>query len=300
MNVFITGATGYIGYAVARALRRAGHAVQGLCRAPEKAIQLARGEVLPVIGDITRPETYARVAEECSVLIHAAADIEKGISGPDRTAVETLLEAARRGPRPKTLIYTSGVWVHGDTGGRLVDETTPPAPPRAVAWRPEHEQLVLNADWVHGLVIRPGCVYGGRGGLTGLWFDGALRQGKVRVIGDGRSRWAMVQVDDLAVAYRLAVESDLGGDVFDVTDRSRDSVAEMAEAAARAAGHPGVPEFVPVAEAARTMGDLAECLALDQHVDGRKAVRILGWHPRHGGFVDGVAAYFEAWKAHQA
>jgi hypothetical protein len=55
-----------------------------------------------------------------------------------------------------------------------------------------------------------------------------------------------------------------------------------------------------VEEAARKMGDLAEALALDQHVDSRKAVRRLGWQPRHGGFLDGVATYFEAWKAHQA
>ena len=44
----------------------------------------------------------------------------------------------------------------------------------------------------------------------------------------------------------------------------------------------------------------AEALTLDQHVDSGKAVRRLGWQPRHGGFLDGVATYFEAWKAHQA
>jgi hypothetical protein len=48
------------------------------------------------------------------------------------------------------------------------------------------------------------------------------------------------------------------------------------------------------------MGDFAEALTLDQHVDSRKAVRRLGWQPRHGGFLDGVVTYFEAWKAHQA
>ena len=57
---------------------------------------------------------------------------------------------------------------------------------------------------------------------------------------------------------------------------------------------------MPAEEAGKAMGDFADCLALDQHVDGRKAVRLLGWQPRHGGFVDGVLEYFEAWKAHQA
>ena len=54
---------------------------------------------------------------------------------------------------------------------------------------------------------------------------------------------------------------------------------------------------VPVVEAAKTYGPMAECLAYDQHVDSRKAVRLLGWQPSHGGFVDGVDRYFAAWKA---
>jgi len=42
---------------------------------------------------------------------------------------------------------------------------------------------------------------------------------------------------------------------------------------------------------------LAECLALNQHVDSSKAFRLLGWQPRHGGFADGAARYYQAWKA---
>jgi hypothetical protein len=47
------------------------------------------------------------------------------------------------------------------------------------------------------------------------------------------------------------------------------------------------------------MGDFAECLALDQHADGRKAVRLLGWQPKHGGFVDDVETYYRSWQAAQ-
>jgi len=45
------------------------------------------------------------------------------------------------------------------------------------------------------------------------------------------------------------------------------------------------------------MGDFAECLTLNQHIDSSKAMRQLHWQPRHGGFVDGVERYFSAWKA---
>jgi nucleoside-diphosphate-sugar epimerase len=299
MRVFVTGATGYIGGAVAGALRRAGHDVRGLVRTAEKARQLRRHEIEPVIGDIARPGSYHEALDDCAVLVHTAADHAAGTVEPDRVAIDTLLASGARGAQPKTLIYTSGVWVYGDTGPRAADETTPVTPARKVDWRPAHERLVLNSPGVRGVVVRPGCVYGLAGGLTGMWFESAEREGSASVVGSGANRWAMVHVHDLADAYvRLAV-AGLGGEVFNVTDRSRATVGEMADAAARAAGHPDPVRLVPVEEAAVTMGELADCLALDQHVDARKAVQRLGWHPRHGGFLDGVETYYAAWKARQ-
>jgi len=298
MKIFVTGATGYLGGAAAQALRRAGHEVFGLCRSQESARALACDEIRPVRGDLTQPEGWLESAAACSVLVHAAADAVRGVVEPDAAALAALLSLAARGPRPKQLVYTSGVWVHGHTGAAPADETTPLAPARLVAWRPGHEQRVLQARELLGLVLRPGCVYGRRGGLTGAWFAQAERGEPVSVVGDGRNRWAMVHVDDLADAYVRAVESGLGGEVFEITDRSRSTVVEMAAAAARVAGREGAVRHVPLEQAREAMGEVADCLALDQHVEARKAVRRLGWQPRHGGFLDGVETYFEAWRAH--
>src|SRR5213594_2853023 len=228
MRVFVTGATGYVGFAVATALRRAGHDVYGLTRGAAKASQLARQEIHPVQGDIGDPKSYADAAEECSVLVHAAFESSASAVAKDKSAIDALIEAGRRGARPKTLIFTSGAWVHGDTGDRMVDETTPLNPIKLVAWRPAHEQLVLEASGVRGLVIRAGCVYGGAGGLTAQWF---AKPGAV--VGEGRNRWTMVHLDDLACAYVRAAESGLGGEIFNVTDRSRFTVLELTTAAAR-------------------------------------------------------------------
>jgi nucleoside-diphosphate-sugar epimerase len=299
MKAFITGATGYIGFNVALAYRRAGHEVWGLTRSEEKARMLARHEIRPVVGRMQQPEDWGAAAKDCAVLIHAAVDYQTDPFALDRQTVEFLLSLARQGPRPKTLIYTSGVWVYGDTRGRLVDESTPLNPPKMVARRPDIEQLVLSAADVRGLVIRPGCVYGYQGGLTGMWFAGAVQEKNLSAVGDGANRWTMVHADDLAEAYLRAGESGLCGEAFNITDRSRWSIADMLAAVARATGYTGRIEFVPVAEAAKSMGDFAECLALDQHVDARKAVRRLGWQPKHGGFVDDVETYFLSWKAAQ-
>src|SRR5205809_2303410 len=295
MQVFITGATGYIGFAVSTALRRHGHRVRGLARNAAKAGRLARHEIEPVIGDLADPKSYADVAAQCSVLIHAAFDYSAEGVTKDKVAIETLLDAGRRGAQPKTLIFTSGAWVYGDTGDQMVDETTPLIPIKLIAWRPANEQLVLRASGVRGLVIRAGCVYGGAGGLTAPWF---AKPGEA-VVGDGRNRWTMVHLDDLADAYVRAAESGLAGEIFNVTDRSRFTVLELATAAARAAGYTGEIPLLPLAEAKKTMGDFADALALNQHVDSGKAVRLLGWQPRHGGFLDDVDVLYRAWKAQQ-
>ena len=299
MQVFVTGATGFIGFAVAAALRRAGYRVWGLARSETKARRLLQHEIEPVIGDLADPKTYLDVASECALLVHTGFDYSANGVAKDRTAIDTLLEAGRRGAKPKTFIFTSGVWVYGDTGDRMVDETTPPNPPKLVAWRPAHEQIVLQAGGVRGLVIRPGDVYGGPGGLTGQWFAGPTTGSPPLVVGDGRNRVPMVHVDDLADAYVRVATSGLAAEIFNVNDQSRFTVLEMATAAARAAGYQGEVRPTPLVEARKTLGDFADALALSQHIDARKVVRLLGWHPSHEGFLDEADVHYRAWKAYR-
>ena len=129
------------------------------------------------------------------------------------------------------------------------------------------------------------------------WFAPAAKGEAPTIVGDGTNRWPLVHVDDLADAYVRAAESTLRRDVINVTDRSRETVTTMVTALSEAAGYHGAPRYLAAAEAATTLGTLAECLTLDQHVDSSKAVRVLGWQPRHGGFSDQAAEYFDAWKA---
>lgn len=297
MDVFVTGATGYVGGAAARALRRAGHRVFGLARSEVRARLLEAHEVIPVVGDLADPTTYSSVAARCAVVIHAAFDNKSRGVPKDRAAVEGLLEATRRGAQTRTFIYTSGVWVHGDTRGALVDETSPLDPLPLVTWRPPHESLVLDAEGVRGIVIRPGCVYGGPGGMTGSWFGSAADGIPPEVVGDGANHWALVHVDDLGEAYRLTAESGLAREVFDVVERTTETVREMAAAAARAAGLGGEVRSLPLIDARKSLGPFADALAADQRVDGGKAERLLGWRPRHRGFVAEADVFYAAWRA---
>lgn len=296
MRVLVTGASGYIGNAVASAFARAGHEVHGLIRRAEVADSLRRAEIEPVMGTLQEPASFAEVAARCSVIVHAAIDYQADTRALDRSTVETLLAAAKRGPGPKTVVYTSGAWIYGDTAGEPVDETTPMHPASTDQARAGIEQLVLDDRSVRGLVVRPGCVYGGRGGLTGIWFDG-VEKGEVKVVGDGRNHWSTVHVADLSDAYVRVAESGLAGEIFNIADPSRVTVNEMVDSIAHAAGGHVKITHVPLDEATRQMGKLAESLALDQHLDASKIVRQLGWAARHQGFPANARICYESWKA---
>ncbi len=295
MRIFVTGATGHVGFHVALAFRRAGHHVSGLTRSEAGANRLDRHEIRPVVGLLQDPGSW-KGAEDASVLVHAASDAAADMWAVDRAAVDALLALAGRGASPKTLLYTSGVWLYGSTGDRVADETTPIAPLPMSLPRAETEKRVLSAAGVRSLVMRPGCVYGYGGSLTAMWFAGAAK-GALEVVGDGHNRWATVHADDCANAYARAASSGLSGEIFNVTDRSRAPVRRLVTAAARAASFKGEIRWIPLEDARKIMGGFADALALDQHVDSRKAVARLGWQPAHGGFEDEVETYYAAWKA---
>jgi len=300
MRIFVTGSTGFIGAAVTAAFARKGHHVFGLVRTPAKATRVAAAEATPVAGNLHDPNGWRAAADACDVLVHCAVEYTEQQWDLHSRSVEVLIDSARRAHRPRKLLVTSGCWVYGDTGHGVADETSVLAPPALVAPRPAADDRVLDANGtlLRTLVLRPGCVYGGSGGLTASWFESAVAEGASRLVGDGENRWAMIHVEDLADLYVRAAESPYGGEVFNATDRSRFTVLECARAASLAAGAGGRTVSWPLAEARKALGETyAECLALSQHLDSSKAVRLLGWQPHHGGFADGAPRYVQGWRA---
>jgi len=300
MRVFVTGGSGYIGNAVVAALCRAGHAVTALVRTPEKAKLVERFGAQAVEGDIKKPGPLIPLMAGVDAVVHTAAEMSADGGKIDAQWVASVLEPLSQSKGRSRFIYTSGVWVLGDTGGRFVDEgagTEKAAP--IVAWRPAVEKMVLDsaARGITPCVIRPALVYGGPGGLPGMLMASAEKEKAVRIVGEGRNHWTLVHREDLAALYVLCVEKGLAGQVFNATDSSRLTLRAIAEALSAAAGCYGKVIPTPLEEARKQMGPLADALAMDQEVSGALAERLLGWEPRHRSLVGEADALYRSFKS---
>jgi nucleoside-diphosphate-sugar epimerase len=276
MRIFLTSATGYIGSAVADRLRSAGHQLTALARSDESATKLESRGIQPVRGDICAPKGVGSAARAADGVINLATTYDPAIDGP---ATDAILDALAGSNKP--FISTSGVWVNGDTGGKVVEETSPLNAAEIVAWRPNIEKRVLDAAkrGIRTVVIRPAIVYGRGGGIPAGFVESARKEGAARHVGTGKNRWPLVHVDDLADLYLLALEKAPPGTLLLGVSGSSRPVSEIAAAASRGAGAGGRTVATALDEARKKMGPYADALALDQQASGRRAQELLGWKP---------------------
>jgi nucleoside-diphosphate-sugar epimerase len=291
MNVFLTGASGYIGGAVADRLKAAGHDVSGLARSEAAAARLTTAGIRPVRGDFALPSTVAEAARGADAVISMATTYDPAVDGP---AVDAILDALAGSDKP--FLYTSGIWSHGDTGGSVVDESSPPHPAAIVEWRQAVEDRVRAGAQrgIRTVVIRPAMVYGRGGGIPAGFVESARKEGAARYVGTGENRWPFVHVDDLADLYLLALERAPAGSLLLAVDGPSLPVRDVAAAASRGAGKAGHTVATPLEQARRELGKYADALALDQQASGRRARELLGWRPHrpdvledleHGSYV---------------
>ena len=234
MKIFLTGATGYVGSAIAAELIRARHDVTALVRSSTSAARVLSYGIHPHHGDLRDAASYRDAALAADAIVHAAVE-----GGSDRIDVDRVFVDAVAGP---TLIYTSVLFVLGDVDDG--DETSPASGPRA-----EHERLVLARG---GAVIRPGMI----------WGDEAWLFNHPVYIGDGSNRWPLVHRDDVAALYRLVAETGARGIFHAVTEvlRAREVFPDI--------------HGTPLDEAHKELGGFADALALDQNVRAPRALAL--------------------------
>ena len=114
MKVFLTGASGYIGGSVAVALLSAGHNVAGLVRSEQRADQVRRQGIEPVLESLSDAGLLGRMAQETDAVINTA-------DSDNREVLEAIIPALAGSG--KLFLQTSGSSIVGDmSAGEPTDE----------------------------------------------------------------------------------------------------------------------------------------------------------------------------------
>ncbi|MCE0744659.1 SDR family oxidoreductase [Acetobacter sicerae] len=212
MNVFVTGATGWIGSAVVQDLIGAGHQVTGLARNDEKAARLAASGATVLRATLNDLDALKNAASTADAVIHTAFnhDFSKfpESAAQDQRVIEALGSALEGSERP--LLVTSGL--SGLPAGATEADLPDPASPRRseVAARALKERgvrvaTVRLAPSVHGI---------GDHGFIPIVIRLAREKGVSAYIGDGQNTWSGVYRLDVAKVYRLALEQGVTEAVY--------------------------------------------------------------------------------------
>ena len=296
--VFVTGASGFIGNAVARRYAAAGYQVYGLTRSADKSKSLFQNEITPIIGDVNKPETYEKIIEKANIIIHCASGVTNAPYDDDFKVVQAASQASAKSASKKLFILTSGCLIYGgkiDSETYFNEDSELNIPPW-LGWRRKIELLVINNTDFIGVACRPGYLYGGSGSYTGPYFQMAEAK-KLVVSGSPDKKWAFVHASDLAEGYFLISEaprSVVKGEIFNFGDGTRSTSKEVVLAAGKVLGVEGEVTLVPAGNDFMGINAEQSCL-----LDCSKARKLLGWVPKHFGFVENISRYYATWKAYQ-
>ena len=300
MRIFVTGATGFIGFAVAEELIGAGHQVLGLTRSEEGANSLAGIGAQVHRGDLEDLESLRSGAAMADGVIHCAFnhDFSKFAANCelDRQAIEALGSTLSGSGRP--LIVTSGIGMLAP-GRAATEEDLPPAVPTQFPRVSEQTAVLVAGRGVPTSVMRLPQVHDPvKQGFVSRLIAVAREKGVSAYVGDGRNRWAAVHRLDAARLYRLALEkaaSDRNSEPgrYHGVGEQGVQMKEIAEAIGRGLKVPVVAKSPD--EAAKHFGFLGAFAGLDMPASSALTQERLGWRPTGPGLISDLDAMnFEA------
>lgn len=307
MKALVTGATGFLGRAVAERLLTGGYQVRGLVRPTSQVEPLKRLGVELCIGDLLDRASLTRATQGVDVVFHTAARANHW--GPWQTfydanvlGVRHLVEAMRDAGVSR-LVHFSSFTVYGRQTGRVHEDM-----PRQKIGDPyvdskvEGEELVLALARQHRLhvtVLRPTSAYGPHDPKWIPTVAENIRRGWMRILGSGRSVAPIIYRTDMAEAAVLAAERPAAsGEILNISSGEPVTWSEFFTTLAQCLGttlpraHLPFALIYPTAAVLEVLWKLAgasnpppalrfgvRLLTDDWRVDISKAQRLLGWRP---------------------
>ena len=314
MKVFVAGATGAIGRQLVPMLVQNGHEVVGMTRSESKRELLTRLGARPVVADGLDAEAVGQAVSQAQpeVVVHeltaipAALDmrrIERDFAATNQLRTEGTdhLLSAARAAGARRFVAQSFASYYQRTGGWIKTEDDPLDLDAPAAIRPtidaiRHvERAVTGADWIEGVVLRYGALYGPGTSLAtkppGTLAE-MIRARKFPIVGNGAGMWSFVHVEDAAAATVDAVERGAPG-VYQVVDNEPAPQREWLPAAAEVLGAKP-PLRVPRWLGRLLAGELAVVLLTEgRGASNAKALRELGWQLRYPSWRQGFAKGLE-------
>ncbi|MCW2903612.1 MAG: oxidoreductase [Streptosporangiaceae bacterium] len=292
MQVFVTGATGWIGSAVVPELLSAGHRVVGTARSDDAAAALTAAGVEVRRGSLDDLEVLRTGADDSDAVIHLAFKHDfsdyAGAGRAERAAVETLGDTLTGSDRP--LLFASGVALLAP--GRVATERDASRMSGPDSPRGGSEQLALEyaQRGVRPVALRFAPTVHGKGdhGFVATLVQIARQKGAAGYVGDGSNRWPAVHRLDAARMVRLALEKAPAGSVVHGVGEEGIRTRDIAEVIGR---HLNVPVVsVPPEQAAEHFGWIGAFFALDVPASSTLTQQLLGWTPTHPGLIEDLEA----------
>lgn len=251
MKVTVTGATGTIGAAVARALRERGGEVTVLTRDPERARETLGG----VEAHSWRPTEEPAPAEALSgrdAVVHLlgepvdkrwSEDAKRRIRESRVVGTRNLVEGvAAAEPRPRVLVSQSASGYYGPRGDERVDEDEPPARGDFLAdvvvdWEAEArraEELGLRV-----VLTRTGVVLSEAGGALGKMLT-PFKLGVGGPVAGGRQFIPWVHIDDVVGGILFSIDEEQAAGPMNLTAPEPVTNRDFSKALGRVLGRPAV------------------------------------------------------------
>lgn len=259
MKIAITGVTGFVGGALARALAAEGHEIVGVAR-PLSSQKIGHGLVLssaeglrPINtnlitwreGDVTDPASLRGVFAGVDWLIHAAGMLgQAGVSEADYFrlhedgTVNVLAEARQANVR--RVLHVSSPGVLGPISGPPAQETAPLAPSNPYERSKASAEKVARQfvrDGLPVVIARPEFIYG-PGDLHVLGLFKAVGNGRFFTINGGHHTCHPTYIDDAVIGMILALKNGRAGDIYHIAGPEPVTFRELGDTIAAALNVP--------------------------------------------------------------
>ncbi len=303
-TALVTGATGFLGGALAHRLAAEGAQVRALARSPQKAglLQHVPGiEIVP--GDVTDAARMGELVQGCHLVFQVAAafgdwDEQRAVN------VEGTRHVAQAAAKAKAerMVYVSSIAVYGYARKGHITEDEPFA---SVEYEPysatkfQGEKIVQEFSESAGLsyaIIRPGMIYGPRAEQWTLKPFRLARRRPLIWIGDGRGSTFPIHVDDVVdLLLLVATHPAAHNQIFNAVHPVPVTWREFLLAYANLAGHQswlGIPPVFanmgsqligalsPTGSRLKAAPDAVRGLQAQGVIDMTKARTLLGWEPQ--------------------